>query len=61
MAKRKKTQRQTFTQKASKAMRRAEREQRVAAMAEGRRERAVTFTDRKKERNRKACRGRVVH
>lgn len=60
MAKRKKTQRQTFAQEASKAIHRVEREQRVAAMAEGRRQRAVTFTDRKKDRNRKACRGKVA-
>lgn len=31
----------------------------VAEMREGRRQRAATFTDRRKEADRKACRGRV--
>ena len=43
-----------------KAVRHAERERRLAAMADGRRERAVTFADRRKAANQKACRGRVV-
>lgn len=38
------------------AMRRAARADRVSALREGRRERATTFTDRKKEASRKACR-----
>lgn len=58
MAKRKKTNRQA--EQASKAMRRANREVYVQAMREGRRQRAATFTDRKKEQNRKACRGKVA-
>lgn len=37
----------------------ARRAERVAAMRDGRRERAVTFTDRRKEASRKACRGRI--
>jgi hypothetical protein len=32
----------------------------VDALREGRRQRAATFTDRKKQANRKACRGRVT-
>lgn len=32
----------------------------VAELRDGRRQRAATFTDRKKEQNRKACRGRVT-
>lgn len=32
----------------------------VAEIREGRRQRAVTFTDRRKEASRKACRGRVA-
>lgn len=43
-----------------KAMRHAERERRLAAMADGRLERAATFKDQKKADNRNACRGRVV-
>ena len=31
----------------------------VAALRDGKRQRAVTFTDRRKEASRKACRGRV--
>lgn len=43
-----------------RAIRQAERERRLAAMQDGRRERAHTFTDRRKEAARKACRGRVT-
>jgi hypothetical protein len=32
----------------------------VAEIRDGRRQRAATFTDRKKEASRKACRGRFV-
>ena len=39
-----------------KAMRRESFERKVADMQEGRRQRAVTFTNRKKEVSRKACR-----
>jgi hypothetical protein len=39
-----------------KAMRRIAYESKVANMQEGRRQRAVTFTNRKKEASRKACR-----
>ncbi|MFZ4431592.1 MAG: hypothetical protein ACOYOQ_00195 [Microthrixaceae bacterium] len=42
-----------------KAIRRAERERRLAALRDGRRQRSVTFKDRKKEAARKACRGRI--
>jgi hypothetical protein len=41
--------------------RRAAWEASVAEMREGRRQRAVTFTDRRKEAARRACRGRVGH
>lgn len=37
----------------------ARRAERVAAMRDGRRERAATFADRRKEASRRACRGRV--
>ena len=43
-----------------KAMRAAERERRVQALREGRVQRAVTFTDRRKQASRNACRGRVI-
>ena len=39
-----------------KAMRRESYERKVADMREGRRQRAVTFTNRKKEASRNACR-----
>ena len=42
-----------------KSIRRASRDLQVNAMREGRRIRAVTFVDRKKETNRNVCRGRV--
>ena len=35
------------------------RQEYVDALRDGRRQRATTFTDRKKQANRKACRGRV--
>lgn len=40
--------------------RRADREVRMAALADGRKQRAVTFTDRKKAASRNACRGRMA-
>lgn len=43
------------------AAREAERASRLAAMRDGRKIRSVTFTDRKKDANRKACRGRVSY
>lgn len=39
-----------------KAMRKAQYERKVSDMREGRRQRAATFENRKKEANRKACR-----
>jgi len=42
------------------AMRRAARQERLEALREGRRERAVTFTDRKREGRRKACRDKTL-
>jgi len=36
------------------------RQQYVDALRDGRRQRAATFTDRKKQASRKACRGRVT-
>lgn len=41
-------------------MRRANREIELAALRDGRRTRAATFTDRKKEANRKACRNKAA-
>jgi len=41
--------------------RRADRERRMAALADGRKTRSVTFTDRKKESNRRECRGKVMY
>jgi len=43
-----------------KAARKAERAERVAALRDGRKLRAATFTDRKREYARSACRGRVT-
>jgi len=43
----------------AQAIRRAQREAYVAALREGRRERAATFTDRRREASRKACRGPI--
>ena len=40
------------------ALRRAERTERVAALADGRKVRAVTFADRRKVANKNACRNR---
>ena len=40
-------------------LRRSSRELEVQAMREGRRNRAVTFIDRKKEGSRRVCRGKV--
>lgn len=40
------------------AMRRAERAERVAALADGRKQRAATFADRKRVADKKACRDR---
>ena len=42
------------------AMRKSTWEASVAEMREGRRQRAVTFTDRKKQASRMACRGRFI-
>ena len=42
----------------TKAIRRATREAVLDALREGRKVRATTFTNRKKEQARKACRGR---
>ena len=40
-------------------LRRQSRESQVAALREGRKNRATTFVDRKKEGSRRICRGRV--
>ena len=40
-------------------MKHAARAAYVAALRDGKRQRATTFTDRRKEASRKACRGRV--
>lgn len=40
------------------AMRRAERAERVAALAEGRKQRAHTYADRKRVSDKRACRDR---
>lgn len=40
------------------AARRAERAERVAALAEGRKQRAATFADRKRVASKRACRDR---
>lgn len=61
MSKKNRNHKMTPAQEASKAMRRAEREGRVAAMREGRRIRSTTFADRKKVANKKACRGKVAY
>ncbi len=42
-----------------KAMRTAERAERVAALRDGRKIRATTFDDRRKVANKRACRGKV--
>lgn len=41
------------------AMRRAERAERLAALADGRKTRAHTFADRKRVANKRACRDRA--
>jgi len=46
------------TQHTSKQLRRAARNAELANLREGRRNRAATFIDRKKEASRKACRKR---
>lgn len=45
---------------ASKGARQAARDSYVAALRDGRRERAHTFTDRPKRNNKRAARGRTV-
>jgi hypothetical protein len=52
------TKRPTAVQTHAKAMRKANWEARRDAMAEGRRERAATFADRRKVANKRACRNR---
>ena len=42
-------------------IRRMGRESQVDALREGRKNRAVTFANRKKQANKRACRGRIVH
>ena len=54
-----KRQKNRTASQASAAMRRAAWEDRLADERDGRRQRAATFTDRKRESSRKACRGRV--
>jgi len=57
MAKRK-NEKATYVQEVRAAVRRGNYTAKVEAMREGRRERAATFTDRRREANREACRGK---
>ncbi len=43
----------------SKTLKRLQREEKVQAMREGRRQRATVFADRRKQASKKACRGKV--
>ena len=49
-----------MTTTASKMMRRANREAELIALRDGRRTRSATFTNRKKEANRNACRNKAA-
>lgn len=61
MGKRKgKAKKETVVQETVAVMRRGNYRDKVEAMRDGRRERAATFTDRRREASRNACRGRVV-
>lgn len=60
MSKRKSRKRETNAEAAVAVMRSAARREYVAALADGRRERAQTFKDRRREANRNACRGRFT-
>ncbi len=51
----------THIERLTHAAREQARKNAIAALREGRKVRAVTFTDRKREASRKACRGRVVY
>jgi hypothetical protein len=53
-----KKQRNTNLETHIKAARLAERAERVAALADGRKQRAATFADRKRVADKKACRDR---
>jgi hypothetical protein len=53
-----KKQRNTNLETQIKAARLAERAERVAALADGRKQRAQTFADRKRVASKKACRDR---
>jgi hypothetical protein len=46
---------------AAQAMRRVAWEQKVAAMRDGRVQKAATHKDRRKDASRKACRGKVAY
>jgi hypothetical protein len=50
--------RNSIAAEASSAMRLAERERRVAALRDGVKVRAITIPDRRKQANKRACRGR---
>jgi len=54
----KKKQRDPNLETQIKAARLAERAERVAALADGRKQRAATFADRKRVANKQACRNR---
>tara|TARA_Y100000401_G_scaffold117204_1_gene125098 strand:- start:254 stop:439 length:186 start_codon:yes stop_codon:yes gene_type:complete len=43
----------------SKSLKRLQREEKVQAMREGRRQRAVVFANKRKQASKKACRGKV--
>ncbi len=43
----------------SKTLKRLQREEKVQAMREGRRQRATVFADKRKQASKKACRGKV--
>lgn len=45
----------------TKAMKRIAWEANLAEIRDGRRQRATTFVDRRKEASRKACRGRITY
>jgi len=51
----------THIERLTHAAREQARRSAIEALREGRKVRAVTFTDRKREASRKACRGRVLY
>jgi len=59
MAKQRKTRNQSTVEVAVAVMRQGNRREYVAGLRDGRKVRATTFADRKKQADRRACRGRV--